>query len=307
MRALHLRRATALVTATVVLGGLPALTAAAAPARSTASAAHHPRPTEVRPVPLQGAVNVRDLGGYRTDRGRQVRHGQVFRGDALGRLTDADLAALAALDLRTVLDFRTPEEVARDGADRLPAGLAPTARPVADLGLYATTTAAIGSKDPVKQRELLGDGKAERLMRDIYRTFVTDRDSRRQFAATLRDVATGRTPLLFHCTSGKDRTGWMGYLLLRALDVPSPAAERDYLLSNAFRAEADRKVREGLRQSGYMEDPGLLVPLQEVRADYLGAALDQIRRDYGGFHGYLTKGLGLDARTLAGLRARLVR
>ncbi|MFV6026899.1 tyrosine-protein phosphatase [Streptomyces sp. NPDC056264] len=310
MRALPVRRATAVVTATVVLGGLPVLAAADAPAASaaSASASHHAHPGPVRAVPLQGAVNVRDLGGHRTSDGRQVRYGQVFRGDALGRLTDADLAALSALDLRTVLDFRTPEEVARDGADRLPGGLVPTARPVADLGLYATTTTAIASKDPVRQRELLGGGKAERLMRDIYRAFVTDEAGRRQFAATARDIAHGKAaPLLFHCTSGKDRTGWMGYLLLRAVGVPSRTAERDYLLSNAYRAEADRKVREGLKQGGYMENPELLVPLQEVRADYLGAALDQIRRDYGTFHAYLTEGLGLDARTLAKLRARLVR
>ncbi|MFD3536232.1 tyrosine-protein phosphatase [Streptomyces sp. NPDC058664] len=310
MRALTLRRATAVVTATVVLGGLPALAAADAPAGSvTASSAEAGAdPGAVRPVALQGAVNVRDLGGLRTYTGRQVRYGQVFRADALNRLTDADLAVLSGLGLRTVLDFRTPEEVGRDGADRLPDGLAPTARPVADLGLYATTTAVIGSKDPVRQRETLGDGKAERLMRDIYRTFVTDADSRRRFAETVRDVADRRRgAVLFHCTSGKDRTGWMSYVLLRAVGVPAEAAEREFLLSNTFRAAADRRVREGLKQGGYMEHPDLLVPLQEVRADYLGSAVDQIEKDYGNFHRYLTEGLGLDTATLAKLRARLVR
>ncbi|MEU2133131.1 tyrosine-protein phosphatase [Streptomyces sp. NPDC018352] len=308
LRALPIRRATAAVTATVVLSALPTLAAADAPARPVTPASHQAGPGAVRHIALQGAVNVRDLGGHRTDNGRQIRYGQVFRGDALGGLTDADLAVLSALDLRTVLDFRTPEEVAQDGADRLPGELAPTARPVADLGLYATTKAVIGSKDPVRQHEVLGNGRAEQLMRDIYRTFVTDADSRRQFATAIRDIAHHKgAPLLFHCTSGKDRTGWMSYLLLRAVGVPSSAAERDYLLSNYFRGEADRKVREGLKQAGYMENPELLVPLQEVRADYLGAALDQIRKDYGSFHSYLGEGLSLDARTLAKLRARLVR
>ncbi|MEV0437375.1 tyrosine-protein phosphatase [Streptomyces spectabilis] len=48
------------------------------------------------------------------------------------------------------------------------------------------------------------------------------------------------------------------------------------------------------------------MPLQEVRTDYLDAALAEATRQYGGFGGYLTKGLGLDARTLLGLRERLV-
>ncbi|MFE3903356.1 hypothetical protein ACFXPY_24355 [Streptomyces sp. NPDC059153] len=70
MRALAVRRATAVVTAAVVLGGLPAFAAADAPARPVASASYHAGPGAVRHIPLQGAVNVRDLGGHRTDKGR---------------------------------------------------------------------------------------------------------------------------------------------------------------------------------------------------------------------------------------------
>ncbi|MFB7086979.1 tyrosine-protein phosphatase [Streptomyces sp. NPDC056296] len=99
----------------------------------------------------------------------------------------------------------------------------------------------------------------------------------------------------------------MSYLLLRAAGVPAETAERDFLLSNTFCREPDRKVREELRKSGYMRDPDLLIPLQEVREDYLEAALEQAEEDYGDLYGYLTEGLGLDTRTLARLRARLLR
>lgn len=144
-------------------------------------------------------------------------------------------------------------------------------------------------------------------MRDIYRTFVTDAGSRRQFAATVRDIADARqAPLLYHCTAGKDRTGWLSYLVLRAVGVPSATAEQDYLLSNTFRAAADRAAPEGLKQAGSMENPDLPIPLQEARTDYLDTALDQVERDYGSFFGYLTEGLGPDIRTLAELRVRLV-
>lgn len=154
---------------------------------------------------------------------------------------------------------------------------------------------------------MLGAGRAEAYMRDIYRTFVTGPESRAQFAATLREIADGKGPLLYHCTSGKDRTGRMSYVLLRALAVPETTAGRDYLASNTFRAAYDAQVRAALRQSGRMQHPELLIPLQEVRQDYLDAATARMEADYGGFYGYLTDGLGLDLRTLAKLQSRLVR
>ncbi|MFI8998471.1 tyrosine-protein phosphatase [Streptomyces sp. NPDC053542] len=306
MRAARMRHTTGVALSAVVLCCLPASAVADAPPRIAAAPAHET--AHLRHIPLKGAVNVRDLGGYRTERGRHVRYGQVFRADSLSKLTEADVAKLSGLGLRTVVDFRVPLEVERDGADRLPAGLTAASRPVDDLGLYARTMEAIGSKDPVKQREMLGDGKAEKLMRAIYRNFVTSTENRRQFATVLRDIARhGRSPLLFHCTSGKDRTGWLSYLLLHAVGVPATTATDDFLLSNTFRAEADRKTREQLGQAGLMENPDLLIPLQEVREDYLQAALDQAEQDYGGLDGYLTDGLGLTPSTLAGLRARLLK
>ncbi|MFJ2593044.1 tyrosine-protein phosphatase [Streptomyces erythrochromogenes] len=309
MSRVRIRRAAAAAVAAFALATLPTAAYAAAAPGAGVGARHHQQQAEtIRQITLQGAVNVRDLGGYRTWTGGQVRQGLVYRSDALGKLTDADLATVSGLGLTKVIDFRIPMEVQYDGADRLPAGLSATARPVSDLGLYGTLVGAIGSGDPVTQEQMLGGGRAEAYMRDIYRTFVTAPENRAQFAATLRELADGRQgPVLYHCTSGKDRTGWMSYVLLRALAVPEGTAERDYLASNTFRAAYDAKVRAGLKQSGRMQNPDLLIPLQEVRQDYLDSATAQMEADYGSFYGYLTQGLGLDLRTLAKLQSRLVR
>ncbi|MEV8019467.1 tyrosine-protein phosphatase [Streptomyces sp. NPDC086554] len=308
------RTAVGVAISAIALGTLPAWAAHAEPTaagRDTARhAPHHPRPAAdgVRQIPLQGAVNARDLGGYRTYDGEQVRYGRVFRADALAKLTDADVGALAELGLKKVVDFRVPAEVKYEGADRLPAGLTPTSRAVSDNGLFTMLMAVIGSKDPVKQEEMLGNGKADAFMRDVYRTFVSDGTNRAQFAATLRDIARGgdASPLLYHCTSGKDRTGWTSYLLLRAIGVPERTVVSDYLASNTYRAAYDAKVRESLKQSGMMQNPDLLIPLQEVRTGYLEAALDQVKKEYGSLDGYLRKGLGLDAPTILALRERMV-
>ncbi|MDJ0461243.1 tyrosine-protein phosphatase [Streptomyces sp. H27-C3] len=306
----RIRLATGAALAALALGTLPAPALAGAAAEGPAAAAQHrQRGDEVRQVLLEGAVNVRDVGGYRTYGGDTVRHGQVYRADALSKLTDADVVTLSRLGLKKVVDYRVPVEVQFDGVDRLPAGLTAVSRPVTDNGLFTQLLTVIGSKDPVKQEEMLGGGRAAAFMREVYRTFVTSPENRARFGATLRDIAEGSrdAPLLYHCTAGKDRTGWTSYLLLRALGVPSRTAEHDYLASNTYRAAYDAKLRDGLKQAGLMQNPDLLIPLQEVRADYLGSALDRVAADYGGLHHYLGQGLGLDFRTIAKLQARLLR
>ncbi|MFG3287171.1 tyrosine-protein phosphatase [Streptomyces sp. NPDC048111] len=304
------RSVTAVVAAALAVGVLPATATAApnGPVPLAAGPAQHRAATAPSPrqIVLQGAVNVRDLGGYRTYDGGRVRYGVAYRADALNRTTDADIATLGRLGLREAVDFRVPVELQYDGPDRLPAGLAATPRPVTDSGLYAQMVTAIGSRDPATQDAMLGHGKAEALMRTVYRAFVSDADARAQFGATLKDLASGRGPLLFHCSSGKDRTGWLSYVLLRAVGVPAGTAEQDYLASNGFRAAADAALRAGLKQSGVMQDPDLLIPLQEVRGEYLAAALDELASRYGDLYGYLTRGLGLPLPDLAALRTRLV-
>lgn len=312
----RIRLAIAVFASALAIGTLPAAAHAAPTGHSTTATTtastpagrYHPQAETMRQIPLQGAVNVRDLGGYPTWSGGRVRQGLVYRSDALAKLTPADVTTLSGLGLGKVVDFRIPMELQYDGADRLPAGLTATSRPVSDLGLYATLLGAISSGDPATQEQMLGGGRAEAYMRDIYRTFVTGPENRAQFATTLREIADGKQgPLLYHCTSGKDRTGWMSYVLLRALAVPESTATSDYLASNTFRAAYDAQLRAGLKQSGRMQNPDLLIPLQEVRQDYLDAATAQMDADYGGFYGYLTDGLGLDLRTLAKLQDKLVR
>ncbi|MER5439500.1 tyrosine-protein phosphatase [Streptomyces sp. NPDC002790] len=305
-RALSRRGALGAALGTVAaFAGAPV--AAAAPSQSPGRPDTGSGAGGIRQIPLEGAVNVRDIGGHRA-RGRgRVRYGLVYRADALSELTDADVARVAGLRLDQVVDFRVPFEVRTDGADRLPAGLAVTARSVSDGGQYERMMAAIGSKDPAVQQEVLGGGKAAAAMRTTYRMFVTDAANRARFAATLRDAASGGSgALLYHCTSGKDRTGWMTYVLLSVLGVGQRAAEGDYLASNAFRAAHDAEVREGLRRAGLMRDPDLLIPVQEVRMEYLDAAREEVRCGYGSLRRYVAEGLGVDRGVVGALRARLV-
>ncbi|MEV0760855.1 tyrosine-protein phosphatase [Nocardia sp. NPDC050435] len=256
-------------------------------------------------IELQGAVNVRDIGGYRTYDGAKVKTKKAIRADSLEKLTAADVQVLAGYNLKQVIDLRTQAEIQFSGPDKLPSGVPLVARPIDDTGLFTKLLQVIQLRDPVKQEEMLGGGKAEQIMAGVYKSFFTDA-SRNAFGQTIRDLANTDRPTLYHCTAGKDRTGWLTYVTLRAVGVPERTARQDYLLSNQYRAAADAALRQQVKQAGLMENPDLLIPLQEVRDAYLDTAVREMESKYGDLGKFLTQGLGLDAGTILKLRRNLV-
>ncbi|MFJ9866146.1 tyrosine-protein phosphatase [Streptomyces sp. NPDC101165] len=194
----------------------------------------------------------------------------MYRSESLAKIRPEGVTALAGLRLGSVIDLRTLTEVQADGTDRLPAGVTPVPQPVDDTSLFA---------------------------------FIANRAA---LGAAVRTVANSTKPVLFHCSAGKDRTGVVADTILRAVGVPASTAEIDYLLSNQLRAASDQALRDQLKAAGYMQNPDLLIPLQEVRSDYLAAFRDQAVHDYGSFGAFLINGLGLDGSTLTRLRGRLV-
>ena len=115
-------------------------------------------------------------------------------------------------------------------------------------------------------------------------------------------------PALFHCTAGKDRTGFAAALVLLALGVPRETVLEDYLLTNRYRERFDRRVLRWVPLASLFrtraED---MRPLLEARPEYLEAAFQVMEEEYGGVDGYLERGLGVDARLRAQLEANLLR
>ena len=263
-------------------------------------------PAPPRHIALDGAVNVRDIGGYRSVHGLEVTRGRLFRGDSLGQLTSADVEKLDRLGLRTVIDFRTPGEVLLGGDDRLPYAVEFAHLPVSggDLGAIYEL---IASGDHERQRRELGGGRAASFMAEMNRGFVTYPRQREAFGAALRLLCSpGRLPLLYHCTGGKDRTGWMTAIVLTTMGVPRELVLRDYLLSNDFHRTGYVKLCLDLVKTGIVADPELLRPLLEQSATYLGAAFEEADRSYGSFRRFLTYGLEISETMLAELRRALL-
>jgi protein-tyrosine phosphatase len=116
----------------------------------------------------------------------------------------------------------------------------------------------------------------------------------------------GQLPLLYHCSGGKDRAGWMTAIALTALGVPRELVLRDYLLSNDFHRTGYQKLRFDLVKTGIVADPELLRPILEQSPTYLGAAFEEADRRYGSFGGFLTRGLQVSEAMLGGLRRTLL-
>ena len=261
-------------------------------------------------IALQGALNLRDLGGIGTQSGHKITDGRLFRSDALGTLTDPDVAVLTGLGLRTAIDFRSEGEVAASGPDRLPPGAAEILLPV-DAGDLDGFIAVLTGGDLAKQRELLGDGKAAQFMRDINRQFVAEPRFRAQFGRALHLIAgakAGHTvqPVLYHCSAGKDRTGWMTAIVLTALGVPRDVVLADYLASNDYVWPAYQPLIESVASAGQLADPDLVRPLLVQDPSYLDAAFAEAESRYGDFAGFLAEGLDFTPADTSSLRSALL-
>ncbi|WP_374649521.1 tyrosine-protein phosphatase [Rhizorhabdus sp.] len=273
------------LAATTVLA-LLGLGACTAPAPRERAAIDRPPPASATPQ-LQGAPNFRDLGGYQTEDGRRVKPGLLFRSDQLDRLTDADLATMEGLRLAYVVDLRTESERARE-PDRLPRG----ARHII-LDVSADADGSLGG-DMRKAQAAIAAGRGVELLEAANRDFVSLPSAQaayRALFALVADPATG--PLVYHCTAGKDRTGWASAVLLSILGVPRERIFYDYLASNTYLAQKNAGILASLKASGAPIDPANLEPVLGVRRAYLDSAFAEVDRVYGSMDAYVRKGLGL--------------
>jgi len=256
--------------------------------------------------PLRTLPNLRDVGGCATRDGHLVRTGVLFRSDRLVKLSRADLASLGGLGLRKVYDLRTQAEQAAQ-PDELPSG---SQNVLLDV-LHSDGQNSIPARlmrlvaDPPGAQVALGDGKGMAMMEGEYRKYVTLPSARASYRRLYLDLAHPQSlPALYHCTAGKDRTGWATAALLTFLGVPEETVMRDYLLSNDFVLPKYQKALEAFRARG--GNPDLWLPVLGVEREYLETAFAEMRAQYGDIEGYLQDGLGINAADRQALRNRFL-
>lgn len=245
-------------------------------------------------IELDGVRNARDLGGWQAD-GGTTAYGKLYRSERLTELSDADLARLAELDIRTVIDLRHGHEIA-EAPNRLPSS-------VAEHRNFPMTG------DSVQPRTFLEmafsgemDGITDTAVGEMYIGMLTRHAS--AFGEAI-NLAVANAPSLFHCTAGKDRTGLFAMLVLGTLGVRDDDVLHDFELSNSYRAES-RMVEltpmfaeRGLEIENYR--PALTAPRLALEM-----AIEWVGETHGGPANYLRTTAGMSDDDLAALRSLLV-
>lgn len=243
---------------------------------------------------IQSVPNLRDLGGYRTSDGMVVATGLVYRANQLSGISESDMRKLAQLGLKNAFDLRTLAE-----RELRPDELPPNVSYVW-LDVLADAKDAGPAKleklmsDPKAANAALGNGKAESEFKQSYRQFVTLPSAPHEFRKLFLLLSEkNQLPSVFHCTTGKDRTGWAAAALLSLLGVPREKVMEDYLRSNDYIIPKYQKAIDSFTAAG--GDKSIPTAILGVKKEYLEAAFDEMEKKYGTIGKYFSDGLGIDA------------
>ncbi len=244
-------------------------------------------PAKSRRIPFAGAANFRDLGGYAAGNGKCVAWRQLYRSDSLSELTDSDHDIWRELGIRVVCDLRIPSERS-NAPDRLPEGNDLQERHIGFLPEGANEMLRA-----VRGGELTSAAIVEEVIRHYRRLPLDHLEEYRQIFSLLG--APQNQPLVIHCTSGKDRTGFAAMLILLALGVSEALALEDYLLTNSYRRDVSHifNLHIGAEE---------MHTLTSARPEYFSAALGAMHDAFGSTEAYMRDGLGLDDGYLNSLR-----
>ncbi|AIY43336.1 Protein tyrosine phosphatase [Collimonas arenae] len=245
-----------------------------------------PQAPEHGAISFDAIQNTRDLGGYVAAGGRKIQAGRLLRGANPGLASAEDIVKLKSYRLDVVVDFRSEAE--KHAAE---ATFASSFNWVADPVM-------VGNLSQEALLPLLKNGSpahSRQFMLDFYRAFPVDYQS--QFGGFLRLAEQNKT-MLYHCTAGKDRTGFASALLLSALGVARPAIIANYLESNRYNAGANAKILAQIFKADL--SPEIIAPLLSVEAAYIEASLEVIDEQFGGMAHYLRQVLDVDVETIRG-------
>jgi len=238
-------------------------------------------------ISVDGAVNLRDLGGYRTQSGRQVKRGKLLRSGTLAYLSQEGRQQFEELDVALICDLRRDVERNEE----------PTPFPVGAperLEISIDPGSAIAMRERLGRVEL-GLGERVNFMASVTAELVRDHaDDYAAMFAGLLDMRGGA--FLVHCSAGKDRTGIACALILHALGVPEETVIADYLLTNqTIDYEGFVLPRLAARfESDVLPPKESIMALAGVREEYLRAAYDAVKTQFDDVEHYIEAAVGLD-------------
>lgn len=263
------------------------------------------RENELKPGHSKGIAsipNLRDMGGYKTTDGATVARGLVYRSNQLHNISESDMRLLAELNLKKAFDLRTAAEK-NANPDELPDGVTSVWLDVlADVPASGPANLTTLLTDPKRANTELGDGKVEALFKQAYRHCISLPSAQKAYRELFLSLGDkNQLPALFHCASGKDRTGWAAAALLTLLGVPREVVMEDYMRSNEYLLPmSDSLIQKFVADGG---SPDIPTAIFGVKEEYLNAAFDEMDTKYGSIEKYFSEGLGITATQQTALRS----
>lgn len=262
------------------------------------------RTVSTRQLPLEGAANFRDLGGYRTSDGQSVKWGKVYRSNNLAGLTDGDYQYLRSIGLRLVCDVRTEFERTRQPTRWQ--GPAPDFL-LTPIGSEALIRSASSSFDPknkaASQTSLVSETRG-------YEQFITEYAGEYD-KVFHRLLAADGLPLVLHCSAGRDRTGMFAAMLLTMLGVPRETVVDDYLLTGKYLLSdsAVQKMATDIQKSMGLSAPPDIAYLKErleMKRAVMDSSFQVIDEHYGSFENFRREKLHISDDELVRMKALLL-
>jgi protein-tyrosine phosphatase len=236
----------------------------------------------IRAIPLQGAANFRDLGGYKTKDGKEVKWGKLYRSADISKLTENDLKILSAIHVKVDCDLRGPKE-ADIAPDKISSSIERIFLPAGSENVGG------GMQDYAPF--LKSEHTADSMMMAMYSKTDHLQKKYKPMFDRLLTLGTDEA-LLFHCTAGKDRTGIGAALILYALGVDETVIYEDYELTNFYRKASNEQFIKMLTSKGVSENAAKV--LMSADKKYLKATFDAIKKQYGSMELFLQNEMGLN-------------
>ena len=223
-------------------------------------------------IKLKNIKNMRDLGNYPTKSGGYTKNGTFYRSDLPKNMDDEEIKKILKLNISTVIDLRTEEEVNRK----------PNSLNIKNIDYYNVS--------------LLGD-KCPEFEKDIpigYMNILSNNETMRK---TFKIILNAKGSVLFNCTAGKDRTGMVAMLLLKLADVYDEDILVDYQISYKYLKEDIRKMHK--------DNQDLPAFLGESKMEYMEETLEMFNNKYGNIIDYFTN-LGFSLDEILKIKSKLV-
>ncbi|MDG1987441.1 MAG: tyrosine-protein phosphatase [Halieaceae bacterium] len=250
-----------------------------------------------RRLSFDKSKNFRDCGGYPTKQRSEVKWGSIFRSGQLSKLDNQDIKVIESLNLDLIFDFRREDEQEMEPS-RLPKNNMPRV-----VRLPINPGSSIAFYEQLDNLVEEGADAVSKFMIEINRDFVKSHSH--AFSKMFEEILSVKDArFLFHCSAGKDRTGFAAALILHFLGVSMDVIEYDYMLSKRY-FQVIEEVKNLQRKYGIEHlSQRALYPMLDVRHEYIRAAIERATEEFGNLDEYLAIALGLTATDKSEFRRR---